>query len=59
MELKSVKKFQNDLLAWFDLQHADICEAIQTGGQLTDELKKQIDEAAEPSNSSKTGRRRI
>ena len=47
MELKSVKKFQNDLLAWFDLQHADICEAIQTGGQLTDELKKQIDEAAE------------
>ena len=45
--LKSVKKFQNDLLAWFDLQHADICEAIQTGGQLTDELKKQIDEAAE------------
>lgn len=47
VELKSVKKFQNDLLAWFDLQHADICEAIQTGGQLTDELKKQIDEAAE------------
>ena len=32
---------------WHDLQHADICEAIQTGGQLTDELKKQIDEAAE------------
>ena len=24
VELKSVKKFQNDLLAWFDLQHADI-----------------------------------
>ena len=47
VELKSVKKFQNDLLAWFDLHHADICEAIQTGGQLTDELKKQIDEAAE------------
>ena len=47
VELKSVKNFQNDLLAWFDLQHADICEAIQTGGQLTDELKKQIDEAAE------------
>ena len=47
VELKSVKKFQNDLLAWFDLQHADICEAIQTGGQLTNELKKQIDEAAE------------
>ena len=47
VELKSVKKFQNDLLAWFDLQHADICEAIQTGGQLTDELKKQIDEAAD------------
>ena len=21
VELKSVKKFQNDLLAWFDLQH--------------------------------------
>ena len=33
------RNFQNDLLAWFDLQHADICEAIQTGGQLTDELK--------------------
>lgn len=47
IELKSVKKFQNNLLAWFDLQHADICEAIQTGGQLTDDLKKQIDEAAE------------
>jgi F-type H+-transporting ATPase subunit alpha len=44
--LKDVKRFQLEMLEWFERTHSEIIRELETTGNLSDELKAQILEAA-------------
>ena len=45
--IKDVKKFQMDMLAYFEREHSEICQEIEEKKVLSDELGEQILKAAE------------
>ena len=47
IDIKKLKKFQMDMLEFFDTMHPEIAQALETGKTLTDELTEQIIKAAE------------
>jgi F-type H+-transporting ATPase subunit alpha len=51
--IKEVKQFQQEMLDWFELTHPEIIGELNTTGALSEELKKQILEAAADFKASK------
>ena len=52
VNIEDVKSFQADLLAYFENEHKDLVDEIASTGELSDDLKSRIIEAAEKYRSS-------
>ncbi len=45
--IKEVKAYKSKLLEFFNTEHADICEELETTGELSEQLKKKILDSAD------------